>query len=49
MNRTLNVVGMVAVMLVAGSGLYAAEASLSLDFASAYVFRGVTFNDGAVA
>ncbi len=48
MNRTLNVVGMVAVMLVAGSGLYATEASLSLDFASAYVLRGVIFNDGAV-
>ncbi len=40
--------GLVAVMMMAVSSVYGAEASLSLDAASAYVFRGVTFNDGAV-
>lgn len=41
--------GMVAaVMMMAASAVYGAEASLSLDVASAYVFRGVTFNDGLV-
>jgi uncharacterized protein (TIGR02001 family) len=49
MNRILKAVSVVAVVLVAGSSLYAAEASLSLDLASSYIFRGVTFNDGLVA
>lgn len=40
--------GLVAVMMVAASAVYGAEASLSLDVASAYVFRGATFNDGVV-
>ncbi len=40
--------GMVAVGMMAASAVYGAEATLSLDVASAYVFRGVTFNDGAV-
>jgi len=31
---------------MAASAVYGAEASLSLDVASAYVFRGATFNDG---
>ena len=35
-------------MAVIGSTLLAAEADLSLDIASAYVFRGSTFNDGLV-
>ena len=37
-----------ATVLTMGSGVYAAEASLSLDVASAYIFRGATFNDGVV-
>jgi uncharacterized protein (TIGR02001 family) len=49
MNTMLNVVKLMAVVMVAAPTLYAAEASLSLDMASAYVFRGVTFNDGLVA
>jgi len=49
MNRIVKTAGVMAVVMVAGSALYAAEASLSLDMASAYVFRGVTFNDGVVA
>lgn len=40
--------GLVAVAMMAASAVYGADASLSLDVASAYVFRGVTFNDGAV-
>lgn len=40
--------GMVAVAMMATSAVYGAEASLSLDVASAYVFRGSTFNDGLV-
>lgn len=41
--------GVVAVvMMMAASAVYGADASLSLDVASAYVFRGVTLNDGAV-
>jgi len=41
--------GLVAVLVMAASAVYGAEASLSLDVASAYVFRGATFNDGLVA
>ncbi len=41
--------GMVAVVMMAASAVYGADASLSLDVASAYVFRGVTYNDGLVA
>ena len=40
--------GMVAVAMMASSAVYGAEASLSLDVASAYVFRGTTYNDGVV-
>lgn len=36
-----------AVMLIAAAA-YGADASLSLDLASAYVFRGATMNDGLV-
>jgi len=40
---------MVAVaLLVAPAAFAAAEVSVTLDAASAYVFRGVTFNDGPV-
>ncbi len=39
----------VAVIMACASGGMAAEASVSLDVASAYVFRGATFNDGLVA
>ncbi len=38
---------MMAAAMLAGVS-YAAEVSMSVDFASAYVFRGATFNDGAV-
>ena len=38
---------MVMVGLMAG-GAFGAEASVSVDLASAYVFRGVTLNDGLV-
>jgi uncharacterized protein (TIGR02001 family) len=48
MNRMMKVAGMVAAVAMVGPTLYAAEASLSLDVASAYVFRGSTFNDGLV-
>ena len=41
-----------AIIAAVGAGLVAgaasAEVSTSLDFASAYVFRGVTYNDGPV-
>ena len=39
---------MMAVALVAGAAS-AADVSIGVDFASAYVFRGVTLNDGFVA
>jgi uncharacterized protein (TIGR02001 family) len=39
----------VAVAVMASSVAFAADTSLSLDVASAYVFRGDTFNDGLVA
>jgi uncharacterized protein (TIGR02001 family) len=48
MNRIMKAAGMVAAVAMVGTTLYAAEASLSLDVASAYVFRGSTFNDGVV-
>ncbi len=42
-------VGMIMLsIMVSGSTLLAAEAKLSVDVVSAYVFRGVTFNDGLV-
>ncbi len=41
-------VAVAAVVMGMGASLMAAEAGLSLDVASAYVFRGATFNDGAV-
>ncbi|HAS82122.1 MAG TPA: hypothetical protein DCS43_05460 [Verrucomicrobia bacterium] len=41
--------GLVAMMMVASTAVFGADASLSLDMASAYVFRGVTYNDGLVA
>lgn len=49
MTKRAMTAGMLAVVLslVAG-GAYAAEASISLDVASAYVWRGITLNDGPV-
>ncbi len=45
--KTMKVLsGLVAVVMMAASAVYGADASLSLDVASAYVFRGTTFNDG---
>ena len=38
---------MMAATLIAGAAV-AADVSMSVDFASAYVFRGATFNDGLV-
>lgn len=38
----------VLMMMVAGSG-YAADATLAVDMNSAYVWRGITFNEGMVA
>lgn len=46
MNKTMT--GVVAVAMVAASMVVAADTSLTLDVASAYVFRGDTFNDGLV-
>jgi uncharacterized protein (TIGR02001 family) len=46
--RLMRVAGSVAMVLVTGTILRAADASLSVDVASAYVFRGATFNDGLV-
>ena len=40
--------GALAAMLVGATTGMAAEATVSLDVASAYVFRGSTFNDGLV-
>ncbi len=46
--KMVTVVAVVAAVLGMGTTLFAAEATLSLEVASAYVFRGATFNDGAV-
>ena len=46
--NVMKIVDVAAVMVMVGSALYAADASLSVDVASAYVFRGATFNDGVV-
>lgn len=40
--------GAVAVAMIAATGVMGADTSLTLDAASAYVFRGDTFNDGLV-
>lgn len=48
MKNILRVASVVMGVMVAGSTLYAADASVSLDVASAYVFRGATLNDGTV-
>ncbi len=48
MNRTgMMVLGFGVALLMAGS-VRAAEVEITGDFASSYVFRGATFNDGAV-
>lgn len=42
-------IGMIlGIALLSSASLYAAEATVGADIASAYVFRGVTFNDGLV-
>lgn len=46
---TVKSVAMAALLAVASSPAMAAEATVGLDLASAYVFRGATFNDGLVA
>jgi len=48
MKNAMKIVGIFVVSLVAVSTLHAAEATLSLDIASAYVFRGARLNDGLV-
>ncbi len=50
MNRMTNIiVGLAAGALLGGSAtVHAAEVTVGADVASAYVFRGVTFNDGPV-
>lgn len=40
---------MVTAIVLASSSAWAAEATATLDFNSAYVWRGITFNDGPVA
>lgn len=45
----MNIAKTVAVAMLAPLAAFAADASVGVDFASAYVFRGVTFNDGLVA
>ena len=47
MTKTMMVAALTGALV--SSMATAAEVSTSLDFASAYVFRGVTFNDGLVA
>jgi uncharacterized protein (TIGR02001 family) len=47
LDRSMKWVVVLAMMACASVGM-AAEASVSLDVASAYVFRGTTFNDGLV-
>ncbi len=48
--KTMLVAGVAAASLGLGAGVVHAENnSVGVDFASAYVFRGVTFNDGLVA
>jgi len=50
MRKKSAVAAVLAGLAVAGAtGAMAAEASATLDLASAYVFRGATFNDGLVA
>ncbi len=40
--------GITAMVLMVASSVVGAEASLTVDVASAYVYRGLTLNDGAV-
>ena len=47
MKNKQTVLMITAAMMIAGTAC-AADVSMSVDFASAYVFRGVTFNDGLV-
>ncbi len=48
MSKVMKMMAIVVAGMTAASMLIAADASLSVDFASAYVFRGATFNDGFV-
>jgi uncharacterized protein (TIGR02001 family) len=49
MKKKITTIAVTAIMLVVGAGRSgAAETSVSVDLASAYVFRGTTFNDGLV-
>ena len=46
--RTKTVMASLATAVMMGAGIAKADVSVTADFASAYVFRGVTFNDEAV-
>jgi opacity protein-like surface antigen len=48
MKRSISIIIVLAVVL-AGSSVWAADATLSMDLNSAYVWRGITINDGLVA
>ena len=48
MTKTIVAMFGLGILLAGATGADAAEASVSVDVASAYVFRGATFNDGAV-
>ena len=48
MKKRIGGLVMILVLMTGGSAL-AADATLAVDFNSAYVWRGITFNDGAVA
>lgn len=47
MKRLIPVIALA--MVLASSTVWAADATLSMDVNSAYVWRGITFNDGVVA
>jgi len=47
MKRLIPVIALA--MVLASSTIWAADATLSMDVNSAYVWRGITFNDGVVA
>ncbi len=46
--HTVRVLSVLVAIAAFGAPLGATDVTVSLDLASAYVFRGVTFNDGAV-
>ena len=46
--KRMVITGIVALTSMVGGALFAAEAKITADFVSAYVFRGATLNDGTV-